>query len=162
MTTAKDKSLPSPSAKPDGPEIRAWVQLVRAYQRIVRRLEQALDERGVSLSQFEVLAHVYFGEGITQSELAQRLLVTKGNVCGLIDRLEAAGLMVRRSDPADRRANRLLLTPDGEDLLAETLPTHLAIIEGMLGGLKGSELKTLHDQLQRLADRAEAKGATFS
>jgi DNA-binding MarR family transcriptional regulator len=158
MTAAKDKSLPSPSAKPDGPEIRAWVQLVRAYQRIVRRLEQALDERGVSLSQFEVVAHVYFGGGITQSELAQRLLVTKGNVCGLIDRLEAAGVVVRRSDPADRRANRLLLTPHGVALLADTLPTHLSIIEEMLGGLKGSELRTLQEHLQRLADRAEAAG----
>jgi len=161
MTAAKDHALPSPTAKPDGPEVRAWVQLVRAYQRIVRRLEQALDERGASLSQFEVLAHVYFGEGITQSELAQRLLVTKGNVCGLIDRLEAAGLVVRRSDPADRRANRLFLTQAGQALLAETLPTHLSIIEEMLGGLRGSELKSLQVLLQRLADRAETKGAAF-
>ena len=130
--------------------------MVRAYQRIVRRLEQALEDGGLSLSQFEVLAHVHFGGGITQSELAERLLVTKGNVCGLIDRLEIAGLVVRRSDPADRRANRLFLTAEGESLFAATLPTHLAIIEEMLGGLRGSELKALHDQLERLADRAEA------
>ncbi|HTK74689.1 MAG TPA: MarR family transcriptional regulator [Gemmataceae bacterium] len=156
MTAAKDKPDSCVRAKPDGPQVRTWVQLVRAYQRIARRLEQALDERGLSLSQFEVLAHVHFGSGITQSELAERLLVTKGNVCGLIDRLEAAGLVVRRSDPADRRANRLFLTPAGEALLAATLPTHLAIIEEMLGGLRGSELKVLHDQLERVADRAEA------
>ena len=95
---------------------------------------------------------------ITQSELAQRLLVTKGNVCGLIDRLEAAGLVVRRADPADRRANRLFLTPRGAALLAETLPTHLAIIQEILGGLRGSELQALRDQLERLADWAEATG----
>jgi DNA-binding MarR family transcriptional regulator len=156
MATAKDKTLPSPAAKPDGPEIRAWVQLVRAYQRIVRRLEQAVDDHGLSLSQFEVLAHVYFGGGITQSELAQRLLVTKGNVCGLIDRLGVAGLVVRRDDPVDRRANRLYLTPAGTALLADTLPTHLTMIEEMLGGMKGSELRSLHDLLGRLADRVES------
>jgi DNA-binding MarR family transcriptional regulator len=156
MTAAKHKTSPCVPARPDGPQIRTWVQLVRAYQRIVRRLEQALDDGGLSLSQFEVLAHVHFGGGITQSELAERLLVTKGNVCGLLDRLEIAGLVVRQSDPSDRRANRLYLTPKGEALLAETLPTHLAIIEEMLGGLRGSELMVLHDQLERLADRAEA------
>src|SRR5437868_1828800 len=135
----KDNST-RPPAVPDSPEVRAWVQLVRAYQRIVRRMEQALDGHGLSLAQFEVLAHVHFGAGISQSELAQRLLVTKGNVCGLIDRLGAAGLVMRKADPDDRRANRLFLTPGGAALLAETLPTHLAIIQEMLGGLRGSEL----------------------
>jgi DNA-binding MarR family transcriptional regulator len=121
---------------PDRPEVRAWVQLVRTYQRIVRRLEQALDDHGLSLAQFEVLAHVHFESGISQSELAQRLLVTKGNVCGLIDRLGAAGLVLRKADPDDRRANRLFLTARGTALLAATLPTHLAIVQEMLGGLR--------------------------
>src|SRR5262249_21235971 len=122
----KDNSIRPAPAVPDSPELRAWVQLVRAYQRVVRRLEQALGDPGLSLAQCEVLAHVHFGAGISQSELAQRLLVTKGNVCGLIDRLGAAGLVVRRADPDDRRANRLSLTPRGAALLAGTLPTHLA------------------------------------
>jgi MarR family transcriptional regulator, organic hydroperoxide resistance regulator len=145
-------------AAPDGPEVRAWVQLVRAYQRIARRLEQALDDHGLSLAQFEVLAHVHFAAGISQSELAQCLLVTKGNICGLIDRLGAAGLVVRKADPDDRRANRLFLTPKGTALLSETLPTHLVIIQEMLGGLKGSELQSLHDLLERLADQPEEPG----
>jgi DNA-binding MarR family transcriptional regulator len=154
----KDSSTRPAPAVPDGPEVRAWVQLVRAYQRIVRRMEQALDGHGLSLAQFEVLAHVHFEAGISQSELAQRLLVTKGNVCGLIDRLGAAGLVIRKADPDDRRANRLFLTSRGTALLAATLPTHLAIIQEMLGDLKGSELQALHDLLGRLADRAEAGG----
>src|SRR5262245_58260367 len=99
----KDDSIQPTPAVPDGPEVRAWVQLVRAYQRVARRLEQALDSHGLSLAQFEVVAHLHCAAGITQSELAQRLLVTKGNVCGLIDRLGAAGLVVRRADQADRR-----------------------------------------------------------
>src|SRR5471030_1597460 len=104
---AKSKRPGTKPAKPTGPEIDAWVQLVRAYQLIMRRLEQALDAHGLSLPQFEVLAHLHFDGAITQDELAQRLLVTKGNVCGLIDRMETAGLVGRTTDPADRRANRL-------------------------------------------------------
>jgi len=154
-----DKPNQPPPAELDGPEVRTWVQLVRAYQTVARQLERALDLHGLSLAQFEVLAHVHFSSGIIQSELAQCLLVSKGNVCGLIDRLAAAGLVDRRADPDDRRANRLFLTPRGSALLAETLPTHLAIIQEILGGLRGPELQALQSLLGRLADRAEATGA---
>ena len=111
-----------PAKQPAGPEIDAWVQLANAYHRIARRLELALIPHGLSLAQFEVLARLHFDGPINQNDLAQRLLVTKGNVCGLIDRLEKASLVKRRTDPADRRANRLILTKDGSALLAAALP----------------------------------------
>jgi DNA-binding MarR family transcriptional regulator len=141
---------PAKPAKPAGPEINAWVQLVRAYQLIIRRLEQALDAHGVSLPQFEVLAHLYFDGAITQNELAQRLLVTKGNVCGLIDRMGAAGLVERTVDPDDRRANRLRVTARGTAVLSEALPPHLTLIKEMMGRLRTTELHTLQSLLERL------------
>jgi MarR family transcriptional regulator, organic hydroperoxide resistance regulator len=144
-------------AKPTGPEVDAWVQLVRAYQLIMRRLEQALDVHDLSLPQFEVLAHLHFDGAITQNELAQRLLVTKGNVCGLIDRMETAGLVGRTADPADRRANRLRLTARGTAALSEALPPHLALVKEMMGRLRTPELHTLCSLLQRL-DPATAGG----
>jgi DNA-binding MarR family transcriptional regulator len=133
--------------------MRVWVQVAHAYHRIARRLEQALDRHGLSLAQFEVLAVLHFDAGMTQNELAQRLLVTKGNVCGLLDRMGATGLVERRADPEDRRANRLFLTEQGQTLLAETLPGHLALIKEMLGSLKVAELESLHDLLERLVNR---------
>ena len=56
--------------------------------------------------------------GITQQELAERLLVTKANVVGLIDRVSPAGWVERRADPEDRRVNRLYLTNAGRKLAA--------------------------------------------
>ena len=94
-----------------------------------------VDEHDLSLSQFEVLANLYFYEGIRQNDLARQLLVTKGNVCGLIDRLAAAGLVERRDDPADGRANQLFLTPSGTKLIETSLPVHLRIIRERLGVL---------------------------
>ncbi len=149
----------NPPAKPAGPEVDAWVQLVGAYHRVLRRLEQALDPHGLSLAQFEVLAHLHFDGAITQNELAQRLLVTKGNVVGLLDRMGAAGLVERKADPADRRANRLVLTPRGEAVLAEALPPHLALVKEMMGRLTAPELQTLHDLLARLAGPIPECGA---
>jgi DNA-binding MarR family transcriptional regulator len=144
-----NRLLPTPP-RPTGPELDAWVGLVHAYYRIMRRLEQALDDRGLSLPQFEVLAHLHFDGAITQNELAQRLLVTKGNVCGLIDRLEAAELVERTTDPEDRRANRLRLTARGTAALSEALPPHLALVKEMMGGLRSAELTALHGLLERL------------
>src|SRR5437868_1901227 len=134
-----------PAKLPPDPAVDAWVQLAYAYHHIARRLEQALLPHGLSLAQFEVLARLHFDGAMNQNDLAQRLLVTKGNVCGLIDRLETAGLVERRADPADRRANRLVLTAGGTTLLAASLPDHLAIIRDRLGGLSVAEQRTLRD-----------------
>jgi DNA-binding MarR family transcriptional regulator len=156
--SAKSKLRPRtklPAKQPAGPEIDAWVQLAHAYHRIARRLELALIPHGLSLAQFEVLARLHFDGPINQNDLAHRLLVTKGNVCGLIDRLEKANLVKRRADPADRRANRLILTKDGSELLAAALPDHLAIIQCVLSGLNHVELRVLHDSAERLADAAK-------
>src|SRR5437773_2004180 len=101
-------------------ELRTWVQMVRTFTRLERRLEQAAEKCGLSLAQFDVLMTLARDEGITQQELAERLLVTKGNVCGLIDRLGAAGWVERRPDRDDRRVNRLFLTAAGRGLLARS------------------------------------------
>lgn len=146
------------ATKPTGPEVEAWVQLVHAYHHIIRRLEHALDEHKLSLPQFEVLANLHFDGAITQNELAQRLLVTKGNVCGLIDRMEAAGLVGRTADPADRRANRLRLTAHGKSMLSEALPPHLALVKEMMAPLRTTELHALRELLQRLDPAGDGQG----
>ena len=63
---------------PRGWEVRVWVTLARVYTLLDSRLGQCLAAHGLSLSQFDVLATLRHGEGITQQELAERLLVTKG------------------------------------------------------------------------------------
>ncbi|MEA2630842.1 MAG: hypothetical protein QOE66_1061, partial [Chloroflexota bacterium] len=93
-----------------------------------------------------------FGEGLTQQELASRLLVTKGNICGMIDRTEANGWVERRPDLEDRRVNRLFLTEPGKQLLAETFPPHHALIRTLMRGLNGGELQSLHQLLEQLED----------
>src|SRR5215210_4233725 len=91
--------------------VLAWMRLARVYDKVQRRTQQHLRQFGLTPSQFDVLAQVGSAEGLCQQELAERLLVTKGNVTGLIDRMEQARLMVRRPDPKDRRIHRLELTP---------------------------------------------------
>jgi len=141
---------------PRGLPLQAWVRVIRARELIGRRLERVFARHGLTTAQFDVLATLQHGDGITQQELSERLLVTKGNVCGLIDRAEAAGWVERRPDPEDRRANRLYMTEQGRERLAETLPDHHAVIEQVLGRLGRGKLQSLQDLLDELIDSAVA------
>jgi DNA-binding MarR family transcriptional regulator len=136
-------------------ELRTWLQLVRTYLRMERRLERLLEERGLSLPQFDILATLAMGEGITQQELAQRMLVTKGNICGMIDRMETNGWVERRPDKQDRRANRLFLMPAGRKQLARSFPDQHAAVQEMMSALRPEELQTIYELLDRLEEDIE-------
>jgi DNA-binding MarR family transcriptional regulator len=151
----KRRQLPT-LLDPDELEVRTWVQMVHTCKRVERRLEQALESHGLSLPQFDILATLMFrGEGVTQQELAERLLVTKGNVCGRIDCMESNGWVERRPDPADRRANRLFLTRPGKALFAAAVPKHLAAIKEIMNTLAASEIQSLYWSLDRLEEGIE-------
>lgn len=133
--------------------VLAWMRLARVYDKVQRRTQQHLRRFGLTAAQFDVLAQVGSAEGLCQQDLAERLLVTKGNVCGLIDRMEQAGLVVRRPDAVDRRVHRLELTPDGRRLYAEAVPSQERLIAELLECLDQQEQQALHGLLRRL-DRA--------
>jgi MarR family transcriptional regulator, organic hydroperoxide resistance regulator len=139
---------------------RSWLDKVvttslRFHTRMERRMAEALGPHGLTLPQFDVLATLWHGEGITQQELAERLLVTKGNVVGLIDRVSAAGWVERRPDPEDRRANRLYLTDAGRTLLARAWPSQIALNEKVFGTLDETELRMMHGLLERLENASK-------
>lgn len=99
--------------------VALWARLARIYGRNIRLAEGRLRGEGLSVAQFDVLAHVGAHEGITQQELAQRLLVTQGAITQLLDRLEGRGV-IRRCP--DGRINRLVLTEEGRRLRDSVVP----------------------------------------
>jgi DNA-binding MarR family transcriptional regulator len=155
MPAATNRKRPAARPIPTDIETATWVRLAHAYYRIVRRLERALDEHSLSLAKFEVLANLHYFPGIGQNELARQLLVTKGNVCGLIDRLTDSHLVERQTAPSDRRANRLFLTDRGRQLIAKSLPVHLKIIKKLLGTLPTTDLRRLRELLERLENAVQ-------
>jgi DNA-binding MarR family transcriptional regulator len=148
----QDRSLPVLNEDPRPWEAKAGIILFRFHGRLERRMAEVLGTHGVSVPQFDVLATLGHGEGITQQELAERLLVTKGNVVGLIDRVSAAGWVERRPDPEDRRANRLYLTDEGKKLLCAAFPSQAALMKKVFGSLTEGELRLFHELLERLED----------
>src|SRR4051812_21975307 len=89
-----------PGPRPRESGVLAWMRLARVYGKVQQRSARHLRPFGLTVAQFDVLAQVGAAAGLSQQELAERLLVTKGNVCGLLDRLERAGLVTRQPDPA--------------------------------------------------------------
>jgi DNA-binding MarR family transcriptional regulator len=93
--------------------------------------------------------------GLKMNELSRHLMVTGGNVTGIVDQLEKEGLVERADEPADRRAYRVRLTRAGRRSFGEMARAHEAWIVGLLGGLTRRE----HAELYRLL--AKLKQATL-
>ena len=127
-----------------------WLRLMRVYQKVDRISSEHLKHWGLSVAQFDVLAHVGASEGMTQQELADSLLVTKGNVCQLVDKLEDRGLISRLQQG---RANRLFLTDEGRRLFEQVVPAHEVAIAERFSVLSIEEQARLYELLRKF-DRA--------
>jgi DNA-binding MarR family transcriptional regulator len=131
------------------PGLLAWMRLARVFQKVDRAASESLRCRQLSPAQVDVLAKVGSSEGISQQELANALLVTKGNVCQLLDKMEGSGLLERRPDG---RVNRLFLTDQGRRVHDEVVPKHDAMLAGYFNSLTGEDQRELL-RLLRQVDR---------
>ena len=130
-----------------------WLRLMRVYQKVDRISSEHLKHWGLSVAQFDVLAHVGASEGMTQQELADSLLVTKGNVCQFVDRLEDRALTSRLHQG---RANRLFLTDEGRRLFEQVVPAHEIAIAERFSVLSIEEQARLHELLRKFDKALDA------
>ncbi len=127
--------------------LATWARLARVYHDLDRASAELLRGWDLSVAQFDVLAQVGEREGLMQQELADRLLVTKGNVSQIIARMVRDGL-VRRAQ--EGRTRRLYLTDAGRALYARVVPVQEAMIAARFGVLADDELRVLARGLRRL------------
>jgi DNA-binding MarR family transcriptional regulator len=132
------------------PGVLAWLYLMRVYDKLQLRSMQHLAEYNLTPAQFDVLAQLSLKDRISQQELAERLLVTKGNVCGLIDRMSSRGLVERQSHPHDARVNLICLTDKGQALADEVIPAEEAFMQSQMDALSSDEQRTLQALLREL------------
>ena len=135
----------------------AWVGVVRNYQKCFRLLSRLLEPLGLSVAQHEVLQTIGRRQGLTQQELADRLLVVKSNVSGLLQRLEAQRLVSREPDPADARSKRILLTPKGERVLLRSAALQARVVEAMMESVDDRELALNIEFNRRVGDVLDAR-----
>ena len=118
---------------------------------VARLMRVAYDRRaralGLTRSQWWVLNHLYFNEGITQSELADLLDVEKPTLGRLLDRLEAKGWIERRADRHDRRAKRVYLTGEVQALMRALRSIAAGLRNDALDGMDARAQRQLFDSL---------------
>jgi DNA-binding MarR family transcriptional regulator len=135
--------------------LSVWLRLLKAHGLVMRELRRKVPAH-LTLPQFDVLVQLSRRpEGMTPGALTRELLVTAGNVTGIVDRLEGLGLVQRRPVPDDRRAVQLLLTPRARSLMREAIPRHRRDVGTILGRMPPAELARLRELLGRLTQSLE-------
>src|SRR3954467_9618096 len=119
--TAPRTARPRITGRRPDVSVRAWLRLARVFQKMEQASLEDIRREGLTVGQFDVLAHVGSAEGSTQQQVADALLVTKSNVCQLLDRMERAGLVERQQHG---RTNHLYLTEEGKRLYQRVVPAH--------------------------------------
>lgn len=147
----------APGDADDRLALSVWVRLLRVHGLMLRELRRRVPER-LTLPQFDALARLQRRPaGMTAGELTRELLVTAGNVTGIVRRLVRQGLVERRPVPEDRRAVRLQLTPRARALMRRALPRHAREVHALLCHVPRAELSRLRELLGGLARGLEAE-----
>lgn len=131
--------------------LRAWVRILAVHKRALAAIRDDL-EHEMTLPRFDLLANLVRSDGQTLASLSRSMLVTAGNLTGLVDRAARDGMVERRADPADRRAWRVHLTPKGQRAFREVERRHAARVAKMFASLSQGDLATLVRLLDRVRE----------
>ncbi|MCB9957552.1 MAG: MarR family transcriptional regulator [Rhodospirillaceae bacterium] len=118
----------------------------KAAQQVTRRARELLAPFGVTPVQYAVLKVLGDTGGLSGAELGQRMVLDSASITGVVDRLEALGLVERRADPSDRRAQQIVATARARDLagpLDAAMDRLNAEAAAVLGGPDGAFLQRL-------------------
>ena len=130
--------------------LRLWVTLARCHATYAKAIAAKVQDYGLTTPQFGTLEALYHLGPLSLGELADKLLVTGGNVTYVMDRLEDQGLVYRFRRPDDRRVIQAKLTKEGRELVAEVFPGHASYVEHLSRHLSPDEQKTLSELLRKL------------
>ena len=136
----------------DNPRFRNWVAVARACHSVERALATALQPLGLKTGQLDVLMNLYRHPGMSQHDLARKLLVGRSNITMLLPQLERRALVRRENDESDKRVLRLFLTTAGEALLMQALKVHMALIEKAMSQSTPEQCDMIGEQMRKIYD----------
>jgi DNA-binding MarR family transcriptional regulator len=133
-------------------ELRLWLRLLTCTNLVEAEVRRRLRTTfGLTLPRFDLMAQLERApEGLTLGELSRRLMVSNGNVTGLVERLAEAGQVERVPHPVDRRVVHVRLTEAGRAAFAGMARAHANWVGALFGGLSAEEVRTLLRLLGRL------------
>jgi DNA-binding MarR family transcriptional regulator len=137
-------------------ELRLWLRLLTCTTLIEGEIRSRLRENfDVTLPRFDLMAQLDKApNGMTLGELSQRMMVSNGNVTGLVERLVSLNLVERTPAPNDRRAMIVTLTAEGRRTFRSLARTHEGWIAEIFADLSQSEMDTLMKLLSKAKNSA--------
>jgi len=147
---AETKAFEAPHGHKD--ELRLWLRLLTCTNlvetEIRRRLRDGFD---VTLPRFDLMAQLERApQGMTLGEMSKRMMVSNGNVTGLVERLVESGHLERAPLPSDRRVQVIKLTTEGRSEFSAMAEAHEAWIAEMFEDLSAREIEALLKALVKL------------
>ena len=143
--------------------LRAWLQMLKCAKRVEQEMAARFRvNHGSSMSRFDVLAHLYEadGTGLSTTQLANKLLASRGNITRLLDRMEEDGLIERRPNRHDRRISDIHLADAGRRMFARMAPAHEGWSDELFSVLREDEKEELIALVQRIRHRLEQDSDT--
>src|SRR5947207_12013708 len=133
-------------------------QLVESSRLLRNYIDNRAKMRGTTRAQWIVLFRLRQQEGLSQVDLADVLELQPISLVRLLDRLVEHGLLERRPDPRDRRANRLFLTKSGRRLVDDLDSLRDAIAGDVLRDVSDKHVESGLATLREVKDRIKALG----
>jgi DNA-binding MarR family transcriptional regulator len=133
-------------------QLRLWLRLLTCTTLLEGEIRTRLRARfDVTLPRFDLMAQLEkVPDGMTLGELSRRMMVSNGNITGLVERLAEQGLVERLPHPADRRAAFVRLTARGRSSFADMAGQHADWIAELFAGLSGPDVRQLMALLGRM------------
>ena len=143
----EDADMSALTGKEERLGILLWFRLSRFYNRSIRETNHHLKKWRLTAAQFDVLAQVGAAGRISQQELAEKLVVTKGNITQLIHKVEELGLIGREQE---WKTKYISLTEAGQLLYNEIVPLQEQFQASQFQSLDQGEQKLLLELLRKL------------
>lgn len=137
------------------------LSIFRTYSMLMRFSDRFFSKYGVTDIQFNILMTLkdYPRNGLTQNELSEKLIVSKSNTVGLIDRLEKIGMVKREAHAKDRRINQIFLTQKGKKLIDEVYTPYFEEVDKLINPLSTQEKKSVISAMEKIRGYVRSKGA---
>ncbi len=134
--------------------------LAECYQTFERVSAAHLRQLGLTAPQFDIVATLGNTAGMTFKELGEKSLITKGTLTGVVDRLEARGIVQRIESPTDKRCTIVALTLVGQQQFDAYFPKHIAFLKQPFDALSEDasvKLENVLWELQQGFQKIESK-----
>jgi DNA-binding MarR family transcriptional regulator len=134
--------------------LRFWLQLLKASKHVENELRDRMRrEFGTTLPRFDVMAMLHkSGAGLKMSQLSAELMVSNGNVTGIIDRLVGEGLVERVAIKGDRRATLVRLTEKGSDSFTQMAVIHEGWVSDLFENIDENDMNCAREMLAQIRE----------